>query len=284
MKKLTFIFYLLFLCLSFRAQEYHPMINNSGWLVRAADLGGWGYNWIQEIGDTIIGDQTYQIFDDPTFWFPHAYLREDTVEKKVFMWHQNMEQLVCDFSLEEGDQFLLHWINYTVMEIDSVQVEGGMRKRFYVFPDLDFGYFSEYWIEGVGVMGHPLYGLTLLPSDPTFNIICSYQEGQSIYHADFDPMYPECPEYLSIKGFDQIYFSKGFIPNPIENCAELNDFALNEKREVTIFDLVGKEIEKRTFFPLEIAEICLHEDHWKTAIVVVISESGKRFSQMLFAQ
>jgi hypothetical protein len=266
------------------AQEYQPMINNSGWLVRAADFEGWSYHWIQEIGDTLIGDQTYQIFDDPTFWFPHAYLREDTIEKRVFMWHQNMEQLVCDFSLEEGDQFLLHWINYTVMEIDSVQVEGGMRKRLYVYPDFEFGYFTEYWIEGVGVMGHPLYGLTFLPSDPSYDIICSYQQGQSIYHADFDPMYTECPEYLSNKEFDQINFSQGFIPNPIENCAELNDFAINERREVTIYDTLGKEIEKRTFLPLEIAEICLQEDQWKTAIVVVISESGKRFSQVLFAQ
>ncbi len=87
----------------------------------------------------------YKIYVTGEDW----YLREDTVEKKVYSRHNitDTEELIYNFSLEVGDIFNNH---FYVDSIKNIEYFGAIKKTFYMHDISSGG--SNIWIEGVGAL------------------------------------------------------------------------------------------------------------------------------------
>ena len=93
------------------AQEYHPMLNNASWILRDyVSCCRQPQIKTVEVGEeVVVGSQIYKKFVDP-FASPNStnyfvYLREDANERKVYKLVNNEEEILYDFSLEQGDAF-----------------------------------------------------------------------------------------------------------------------------------------------------------------------------------
>lgn len=71
-----------------------------------------------------------------------GYIREDTIQKKVYFLINEEEFLIYDFSLQVGDVFTTY--GWEVENIDSILLDDGQyRKRWVYWQD-------NFWIEGIG--------------------------------------------------------------------------------------------------------------------------------------
>lgn len=176
------------------AQDYHPFLNNSSWVIndlvaccRPAEL-----RTINEGTPTEIGAYTYTAFNDP---FAEAsnnintvYLREDVTAQKVYKLVDGTDVLLYDFSLQNGDAISQYGFTF-IATVDQVAVNGGMRKRI-TLHSVEL-YHEEtlkmIWIEGVGTTAHPFYPdynmRTVASSGGGYQIRtrCSFQNGEHIY-------------------------------------------------------------------------------------------------------
>lgn len=176
------------------AQDYHPFLNNSSWVIndlvaccRPPEL-----RTIEEGTSTEIGAYTYTAFNDP---FAEAnnnigtvYLREDVASQKVYKLVDGTDVLLYDFSLQNGDVISQYGFTFTTT-VDQVAVNGGMRKRISLHS-LEL-YHEETlkmtWIEGVGTTAHPFYPdynmRTVASSGGGYQIRtrCSFQNGEHVF-------------------------------------------------------------------------------------------------------
>lgn len=137
-------------------------------------------------GDTVINETHYTFLEtcknDPTFtnWQKsNYYFREDTINGKVYLFADNSEQLLYDFSLEVGDSLAM---NDFYLHVDSVKTEliAGKNRKVIYFEDLCE---PLVMIEGIGTFYDLLkpyrfcyVGVTL------FNkLACFSQNGETLY-------------------------------------------------------------------------------------------------------
>jgi hypothetical protein len=162
------------------------------------------------IGDTVVNGHTYSMIgglDNGVPWgSSYVWFREDVAARKVYaMWPSSsaqsfdgaVEYVAYDFSLSVGDTFMVplplnmtglpgtH--HYVITSIDTILVEGVLRKRFWFNPS--FLVSSNYWIEGIG--GEPGPFMTHYMFEGWNVLRCMYHEGELIYS---NPL-PGPPEY-----------------------------------------------------------------------------------------
>ncbi|NJM79034.1 MAG: hypothetical protein HC854_04235 [Flavobacterium sp.] len=159
------------------------MLNNSSWNIQISTQIGPQYVWIEPGIDVTIGSFTYKKFIDVDYSQTEIYVREDISTKRVYRRINNADVLMCDFNLQVGNTIVLGNGNlYSVFSITNINVNGGQRRKFTLtnltFPSAG----TETWIEGVGNNNNPLRPTFELPSDPAYNIRCSYQNNVSIYN------------------------------------------------------------------------------------------------------
>lgn len=167
--------------------EYIPFVQpGKVWSCYWCTCGQTGMYYRYRIGeeDTICRGKTYKkayVYTEPEFNPATAFcfggLREE--DKKVYGWcdvfllseqtciqlgsfflnfaeefSMEKEALLYDFSLEEGDRFTpLEWITMDVLECDTVEICGALRKRMKIGGA---GWFRRgYWIEGLGFQEGP---------------------------------------------------------------------------------------------------------------------------------
>jgi hypothetical protein len=135
-------------------------------------------------------------------WIYEGTIREDTINKQVFYKYGEIEGLIYDFSLEVGDTvqvdnqyFNYHVVSLVVDSIDMVDVNGIIRKRFFLFgiqnPMMDPYYPDEIWIEGIGsnfgimYSGAGVFGW----GGGTVKLLCASQNDNTIY---MDTLFNEC--------------------------------------------------------------------------------------------
>lgn len=127
MKTLTFLF--LALCsLSGYSQKYHKLLNpNSKWInsYEHSDCRGpCEYYVYSTQGDTIIDSKVYYMMQGGGF------MREDTIEQRVYLGAPGNERLLYDFSVNVGDPAIPYKSQGdTVVSIDSIMIDGSFRKR-----------------------------------------------------------------------------------------------------------------------------------------------------------
>ncbi|NHM07714.1 T9SS type A sorting domain-containing protein [Flavobacterium sp. CYK-4] len=220
--KLFFAAFGLFLfSQSIAAQEYHPMLNNSSWILRDyVSCCRLPQTWTIPAGeDVLVGDHTYKKFVNSSSASGNGsfiYLREDEDARKVYSLVNNTEVVLYDFSLLPGDVFE----DFNV-SVDYVEFNGLSRKRI-TLTRYDENYninLTQVWIEGVGSPAHPfkptinMYNALSSSGGRSVNLVCSFQDGQHIYGAD------DCETLrLGNDEFDVIETTEIlFAPNPVEN-------------------------------------------------------------------
>jgi hypothetical protein len=137
------------------AQEYVPLLNEDHTWKQI--IFGWS-TYSQEIkieGDTSIGEFTYKKIYAATepFWdvwyFQGAY-REDVAEQTIYKWNGTFDDIIYDFSVEEGESFTISPmgvpVNMLVNSTGTITINNVIRKTITFVNN----WFTETWIVGVG--------------------------------------------------------------------------------------------------------------------------------------
>lgn len=212
MRNLLLFLVLVLFGLTSPAQDYHPLIEDDKvWLEAYYFMIGSNECDFSEVyqlrfgGDTLIAGNTYRkilkrSFDAVDGWpycppfeaqdvetmVPDVFMREDTTEQRVYIWHidedeypEGLELLMFDFSLEVGDTmvsdpYVTLGSSWTVTNVSEITLlNGETRKRIeYIGPDYGA------MIEGLG-SENGLFRPHFMES--WWNILCVKQDGSSIY-------------------------------------------------------------------------------------------------------
>ncbi len=118
-------------------------------------------------GQTTIGNNTYlNVFESDdslqTNWGQIGFLREDTIDHKVYYKGPDEDGLIYDFNIEAGDSIYIDNYYYDFTDallicdsIDYVNINGEQKQRYYFYSGFSKSIYSEIWIEDIGSM----YGL-----------------------------------------------------------------------------------------------------------------------------
>ena len=236
------------------SQEYHPLLNNSSWII---------YDWVSccrppivkfipQGTDVEVGGYTYKKFIDPfAVDTPFVYLREDVATKKVYKIVNGVDALLYDFNLQTGDVILQYGNTFTAT-VDTITLNNGMtRKRIKLASDEQYcgsARRRQTWIEGVGSDSHPFYpqhnGFIVCSAGGGWriNTRCSFQGGEHIYGES------DCPELmdtmLGLGEFEDGHSQIRFFPNPVS--AELNiesDTAFIDAR-IMLYNSIGQLVRE----------------------------------------
>jgi hypothetical protein len=224
------------------SQDYIPLLDNTSWNVRIDNFGGSNYAWIEE-GETETIDGTDWLKHTDVVQWGDLYLREDVAERRVYRLNEGTEELLFDFSLEEGDLVTLaNGVQYEVTLKDSVSVmEGRKRVRLYLDPEIDI--YSETWIEGVGNAEHPLVPDFDRMSDPAYTTYCSYTDGNPMYNfglaSNGTPI--DCPEpTASVTA--HVLHDIAIFPNPVKDEARITTGHYFDNASLTLFNALGQQV------------------------------------------
>jgi hypothetical protein len=271
-KTIFFIFFVQ----SIYSQNYIPFLNNSSWYVQVSTQMGPEYIWIEEGIDTVIGSFTYKKFID--VYGAEIYVREDITTKRVYRRINNSDVLMFDFNLQVGDSITLGNGNlYSVSSISNINVNGGQRRMFYL-NNLSNPFFAgERWIEGVGNDNHPLRPFFELPSDPAYNIRCSYQDGISVYNFGLanGGIATTCPTTtMSIIKQNLNSQKVQIFPNPFSNETTLKFEIDVINCNLEMFDSIGQKVKEIN--NINTNEIILKKDNLVNGIyLLVLKQNGK---------
>ncbi len=238
------------------SQEYHPLLNNSSWLI---------YDWvsccrpsvekrIEEGTDEVIGLYTYKKFEDPFHcsndinWNPiyTLYLREDIVERKVYKLVNGAEVLLYDFNFEVGSTIFQYGNNFVVTAIENINVEGGTRKKITLHSTELYcnSSLKQIWIEGVGSNKHPFYPehnmYNVCSAGGGYNIVtkCSFQNGEHIYGS------PDCATFLNTNQQNEIASNINFSPNPFTATLNINSEIGFQNATLKLYNSIGHVVRE----------------------------------------
>ncbi|MFW5751965.1 MAG: T9SS type A sorting domain-containing protein [bacterium] len=211
------------------------------------------------IGDTLIGSDSWLKFystRDSNFMDDFTYLGNFREENGFifFMDTLNSIDTIYNFNLQIGDSISYFFDdeshNLKIENIDSIEIKGEFRKRFFIeeppYPPM---FMSEIWIEGIGSVHGPLF-----PKYPSvfsdeipdsLNLTCYKVDNSIVWN---NPFYNDCHVniILSLSEFEKGEFK--IFPNPVNDRLTVH-IPCNEKGDYTIsiIDLNGKILMKEIF-------------------------------------
>ena len=223
-------------------------------------------------GDTVIKDTTYQKLYRQRFfldtWYTndashlidstlkqaeeYAYLREDTINKKVYEYSYDIERLAYDFSMEIGDSISEIDGTFFLDSIVDITLDNGSVRKKYCFSD-----FRGYYIEGIGgvngilspFLEYPISGI-----NSSNHIIC--------YSEDSIELYGTCnqPDYIITKTSDLVdsQYRIKLYPNPSNNQALIDLGGVYQTIKITILDIKGAALIEKTYNHEQFCSIKLH--------------------------
>ncbi len=263
---------LFLLAISASAQTYHPLIRpDTYWDVmkvnfRVPPCNYESGNRFFFQGDSTINGVQYNILQayniislvppyychpyavDGSVFYPFAYMREDTVLKKVFIYDTwfNTESLQYDFSVNVGDTLDSLYGPWTppqviITSIDTVVLNNGqLRKRFNGINM--WGILGELFIESLGGnqgIGFPLFS-------PVFDFYyepgCIIENNVTLYGS---VMGNPCLGFVGLTENNPINPVFSIAYNPTSHSATLTTPSLKGKTYLLrVFDLMGKVVFK----------------------------------------
>ena len=227
-------------------------------------------------GDTVINDTTYQKLYRQRFfldtWYTndashlidstlkqaeeYAYLREDTINKKVYEYSYDIDRLIYDFSMNIGDSISEFDGTFSLDSIVDITLDNGSVRKKYFFSDSD-QYLTSYYIEGIGGENgilSPFRSIPLSGIDASNHIIC--------YSEDSIELYGTCnqPDYVITKTSDLVdsQYSIKLYPNPSNNQALIDLGEVYETIKITILDIKGAALIEKTYNQEQFCDIKLH--------------------------
>ncbi|MDR0733686.1 MAG: T9SS type A sorting domain-containing protein [Dysgonamonadaceae bacterium] len=167
-------------------------------------------------------------------------------EQKTYFIPKNYEpeNLLYDFSLEEGTNFEYQSAILYVKKVDSVEINGIQKKRIQLTsppPDDDTVYAT--WIEGIGSLAGLFYpqGDRRPPNSIGETLLCYFQDNEPIYK---NPAYSECyyDKVEDITSVGSPIINSLFVyPNPVDNVLVIS--SSNEAISfVELTDVSGKTV------------------------------------------
>jgi hypothetical protein len=227
------------------AQAYHPMLNNSTWLLK---------DWVsccrlpqtktvEAVTDVVVDGKTYKKFLDPFANNATVLLREDSEERKVYKLEGDDEVLLYDFSLEDSATF-----GGLTATVDYVIVNNESRKRIVLngFSETYQIPLTQTWIEGVGSIAHPLkpdhnmWNALSASGGYCVNLLCSFQNGAHVYGST------DCLEMvvLSTNNADYQVNQISFSPNPFRNELSIRSEMVLEQASLKVYNFVGQLVRE----------------------------------------
>lgn len=207
MKRLILFALVLFCCMySAYPEKYHPMVKESNhWNMLSVGYGAWyaiiSKNTSYKIeGDTSIQSVDYKKVYSSTdslnqIWTIYALLREDTLQKKVWLRKDDVEGLIYNFDVQPEDTFSLfnpivgRKRTYRVVSIDSVFIQSGYRKRYSMLSGTESSQvYEENWVEGMGCEQGP-FRICTSGSVGGFTLLLCFSDGEIDY---VNPKYQTC--------------------------------------------------------------------------------------------
>ena len=279
------------------SQQYHPFPeSNAFWTVVEFNqqYNYWDTYIYTVQGDTVINDKPYkkiwQLNDisgsQDTLWYLHSFMRQDTIQKKVWFIRKYMnettEKLGYDFDVQIGDTVYLPAFDYENIG-DSIFVlvdpgtdstllwNGEYRKNFSftsLYPNSGWGF---YVIEGVGTQRTPFPNLFYFDPFHQSELVCHKVNGVYLYGAS--PLPDECGFTVDI---DEI-ISKQTItvkPNPCSSYVEIQFPGEHHiAKEILLINSLG-EIILRNKISLRLNMVRINTSSYQNGIYVVKITSG----------
>ncbi|HIP47909.1 MAG TPA: T9SS type A sorting domain-containing protein [Lutibacter sp.] len=266
MKNIAFIFFfVLLLPLYSLAQDYEPMLQEgSFWDVCSMDHDTGCYQYprrfyldeeIEFNGNTYYKLRKHQIvnseggaincfgppgseytFVETTFTYSNVYIREDIIEKKVYVWAVEpwnggtsyQEFILYDFTLEIGDilpaNTYSHFYSGSDMVVTQVYYDADNRKTIWLESD-GGGYYYEY-TEGVGGTSGIISPVLEIFEAPDWLYCHGNAENQN-----------ECSGYLGTNDFIEKSFN--IYPNPVQKTLFVES---ENSSSLELFNILGKQI------------------------------------------
>jgi len=242
------------------------------------------YYYIYFEGDTIINNETYNKLHRQRYYYsyftydsqypvsdysvyiePIKLLREDILEKKVYVrdTYNNIDELLYDFTYELGDTFHIGYSSILILDsiTNIVLNDGNLRKKFW-FGDGDYDSEHAYIIEGIGSENGIL--------TPVFSYgLSGYQSQGEIkcYSKDSIELYGTCSTntgLLNPKSNNGVDIS--IYPNPTTGTITIKGKCIEQVEIYNISGILIKTTRKK--------ELDLSKHAKGVYFVKLISESG----------
>lgn len=254
MKQKLIIFSFFLLNVSVFSQSYKPLLDNlNEWHFTTCYFGCVSDVYYTD-GDTIVNGKNYKILDGYHYISRTFLLREEVAAQKVYLnlvdANQNVEYLLYDFSLSQGDIFeMKNPISpfprdggpFVLDSIVSRTLQDGNDYQHFYFspaPGNTVSTQNAIWVEGVGSLsminapgGYPnLNGVGSLS--------CFFKDAE-VFYANFDSIEDCIPLHLGIKknNLNDVIISK-------QNNS--NDCILNNTQHVktvVVYSISGKKLD-----------------------------------------
>lgn len=138
--------------------------------------------------DTTMNSIQYRKIIDQTNTYLNTYIREDTLEKKVYCKKEpnSCEILLYDFDLQVGDTFYNESDDTNCFSYDSYMLTTSVTYEFFAGKNrkkMILNYFGAevIWYEGIGCMNKALFNsFDLVGGD--FNLLCYFEDSILLYH------------------------------------------------------------------------------------------------------
>jgi len=206
------------------------------------------------IGDTITYQDTlfYEFFSE-NYGTPARYLREDTIEKKVYYRRDfgHDEQLYYDFSMEIGDSISFYDTPDLYFKLEVKQTEnilGLERYVYYLKGTWDINNLYVIWIEGIG----SLAGIVNPHNVPIFiwagstELNCYYYNDLLQYQSNMASEYGCHFESIGITEIIGNYLK--LYPNPAKDYfyIDYKKCVFNKKLTLKLYDIFGNCIKQKS--------------------------------------
>lgn len=236
------------------SQEYHPLLNNSSWILKDyVSCCRPSYTRVIEEGtDAMIGAHTYKRFNDP---FPQngnttVYLREDAAEKRVYKIVNDVDVLLYDFNMEVGDVISQYNNTFTVTIVDYITVNDGSTRKRITLKSVEHycgSSLTQVWIEGVGSNKHPFYPeqnmYRVCSSGGGINIVtqCSFQNGT---HVLGDADCADLAVQMGINETQAVSREINFSPNPFTSELTIQSETPFQDTTIMVYNGIGQLVSK----------------------------------------
>ena len=254
---------------------------NKTWnVVECMNWGGCGTQSFRILGDTTIGQTEYKKLyatNDTTLssWYKYGALRENENKVYFYLFANETEALLYDFSLNVGESFISTHnsfeyqgcpIEMEVSLIDTVTIENGEQRQRINFSD------GEEWINGIG----SLYGLVYVGVyqciiDMYYNLSCCHENNELIFQSsNFD----KC--LINIVGLNEnsIQIANSVCPNPFTQSTLLNfDYSSSQTYRLQIINSTGQVVKEIN--QINSCKVVISGDQLKSGIYFYLLSNDK---------
>ncbi len=252
------------LTLQINAQDNTIVNDRNSWATLHYGLGAFmipcdvSTEYVYFDGDSLTGEQSYKkVFscdDSLRENVEYKGLMREQYKKTYFIPKDSTtEYLLYDFSLEKGMSFECteyRWqqsVNLYVKEVDSVEINGFMKKRIQFSIDSTSEQIVDTWIENLGNLDDFLYPMNkLIISGSVSNLLCFFQNEELTYK---NPRYAKCyydnAEELPASTQITVVENCNVFPNPVHDILTIACSGKTVSR-IEIFNISGEKVYTQT--------------------------------------